>query len=174
MRDLSALDAAAFDIVHHAYSLGFVPEARIVFQQVARVLRLGGLYHFHCANPFYLGMTQDDWNGNGYSLTQRYVEGAQVTYADQEWVYDRSRSDRPINAPREYRHMMSALIAGLVENGFMLLELSDSASFAPDPEAQPGTWGHFVAYAPPWLGFWASYRPDVVKPLGRGEGLTRP
>ncbi len=47
MRDLSCFEAASFDIVYHAYSLGFVPNASVVFQQVARVLRVGGLYYFN-------------------------------------------------------------------------------------------------------------------------------
>src|SRR5918994_1716320 len=35
MRDLSHFQAAGFDIVYHSYSLNFVPNARVVFQQVA-------------------------------------------------------------------------------------------------------------------------------------------
>jgi SAM-dependent methyltransferase len=160
MRDLSALSESAFDIVYHAYSLGFVPEASIVFQQVARVLRAGGVYHFHCANPFYLGLTQEDWNGEGYTLKYPYIDGAAVTYADQEWVYARDSHTAPITSPREYRHSLSALVNGLVEHGFVLVALSDASSVYPDPSAQPGTWDHFVSIAPPWLHFWTSYRPD--------------
>ena len=35
MRNLACLEAATFDIVYLAYSLGFVPNASVVFQQVA-------------------------------------------------------------------------------------------------------------------------------------------
>jgi ubiquinone/menaquinone biosynthesis C-methylase UbiE len=70
IQDLSHFDAATFDIVYHGYSLGFVSNARVVFQQVARVLRPGGLYHFMCANPFFLGMQEKDWNGEGYTIKQ--------------------------------------------------------------------------------------------------------
>src|SRR5258706_5491827 len=45
MRDSSFLGAAAFDVVVHPYSINFVPEAAAVFEQVARVLRTGGMYH---------------------------------------------------------------------------------------------------------------------------------
>ena len=44
MRDLSHFGQAAFDIVWHAYSLAFVPDVRPVFSEVARVLRVNGLY----------------------------------------------------------------------------------------------------------------------------------
>jgi ubiquinone/menaquinone biosynthesis C-methylase UbiE len=164
MRDLSQFEEAAFDIVYHSYSLGFVPDARLVFQQVARVLRPGGLYHFMCANPFVMGMGERDWNGAGYTLKQAYVNGAEITYEDQEWVYDRSKSGSQIQAPREFRHTLSTLVSGLVEQGFVLLHLSDYSSFNPDPNAAPGTWNHFVSIAPPWLSFWTTYRPDVLPP----------
>lgn len=162
MRDLSALAASSFDIVYHAYSLGFVPHADVVFQQVARVLRLGGLYHFNCANPFFLGLEQQDWNGVGYSLQHPYINGAELRYADQPWVYDRSGVDGPIPGAREFRHTLSTLVSGLVRHSFVLLHLSDYSDFPPDPHAEPGTWAHFVSIAPPWLGFWATYRPDVL------------
>ena len=159
MQDLSRFETATFDIVYHGYSLGFVPNARVVFQQVAHVLRPGGTYHFSCANPFVLGMQESDWNGEGYTIKHEYVNGAEVTYADQEWVYDRSKSGAAIPPPREFRHTLSALISGLVEQGFVIQHVSDYSSINPEPDAEPGTWDHFVSIAPPWLSFWAKYRP---------------
>ena len=162
MRDLSALAEASFDIVYHPYSLSFVPDARAVFRQVGRVLRPGGLYHFACANPFYAGLSERDWDGRGYALTRPYVDGAEITCEDQDWVYQRGRPGTPISPPREFRHTLSTLVAGLVAEGFVVLHVSDYSSFRPDPEAAPGTWDHFVSFAPPWLSFWASYRPEVL------------
>lgn len=163
MRDLSGFAEAAFDIIYHSYSLGFVPEARVVFEQVARVLRRGGVYHFVCANPFFLGLTERDWDGQGYPLKHPYLDGAELTYEDQEWVYDRG-SSAPIQRPREFRHTLSTLINGLVEQGFVVLHVSDYSNFHPDRSAEPGTWDHFVSVAPPWLSFWATLRPDVLQP----------
>ena len=161
MRDLSCFEKKAFDIVYHAYSLGFVPDARAVFRQVARVLRAGGIYYFNCANPFLMGLSERDWNGEGYTLKHPYLEGAEITYEDPDWVYDRNRTDEPIRLPREYRHTLSSLIGGLVEQGFLISHVSDYTDFDPDSKAEPGTWEHFVSIAPPWLSFWASYRPDL-------------
>lgn len=161
MRDLSCFERAAFDIVYHAYSLGFVPDARAVFEQVARVIRPGGLYYFNCANPFYLGLGGKDWNGEGYTLRHPYVEGEEVTYEDQGWVYDRSQSEAEIPPTREYRHTLSTLVRGLVEQGFVVLHISDYSDLDPDPEAEPGTWEHFISVAPPWLSFWTSYQPEL-------------
>lgn len=164
MRDLSHFEAAVFDIVYHSYSLGFVPDARVVFQQVARVLRTGGVYHFMCANPFFIGMQEKDWNGEGYTIKHPYVDRAEIIYDDQEWVYNRRDSGAAIPPPHEFRHTLSALVSGLVEQGFMIQHLSDYSSFNADPNAEPGTWNHLVSIAPPWLSFWASYRPDVLSP----------
>lgn len=164
IRDLSCFEERAFDVVYHAYSLGFVPDVLTVFQQVARVLRPDGIYQFNCANPFFLGLTERDWNGEGYMLKQPYVDGARVSYEDQEWVYDRSQSGATIQPTREYRHTLSTLMSNLVKHGFVLLHVSDYSGFNPEPEAQPGTWDHFISIAPPWLTFWASYRPDVLPP----------
>jgi SAM-dependent methyltransferase len=164
MRDLSCFEAGVFDIVFHGYSLGFVPDVRMVFQQVARVLRPGGLYHFGYANPFFLGLSEKDWNGEGYTLKHSYMDGAEVSYQDQEWVYDRSRGAKSIPPTREYRHTLSTLFGGLVEQSFVVLHVSDYFGFDADAEAKPGTWDHFVSVAPPWLTFWATYRPDVLPP----------
>lgn len=162
IRDLSCFEEAAFDIVDHAYSLGFVPDARAVFEQVSRVIRRGGVYCFNCANPFYSGLSERDWNGEGYTLKHPYLDGAVMNCADQEWVYDRSKREAPIPPSREYRHTLSTLVNGLAERGFVLTHVSDISGFDPDPEAEPGTWDHFVSIAPPWLSFWTTYRPDIL------------
>jgi SAM-dependent methyltransferase len=164
MRDLSPLDPAAFDIVHQPHSLGFVPDARVVFAQVARVLRPGGLYFFAISNPFYCGLTEADWDGEGYRLKLPYVDGVPVTLPDSEWVYARSRRKDlpPIRETREYRQTFSKLMNSLIDMGFMLLHVSDSKDLHPDPTAEPGTWDHFVSIAPVWLAFWLRYQPGSV------------
>jgi SAM-dependent methyltransferase len=164
MRDLSMLAADSFDVVDHAYSLGFVPDIGVVFGQVARVLRPGGSYNFNYANPFSLGLTQYDWNGAGYSLKHPYVDGAEHRPVDSPWVYDRSAAAAPIQPSREFRHTLSTVVSSLVAHGFVIQHISDYSDFTPDPEAEPGTWRHFVSVAPPWLTFWAMYRPDVLPP----------
>lgn len=154
MRDLSALDADAFDLVSQSYSLNFVPDAREVFREVARVARGGGLYRFMCANPFVMGLSTRDWDGRGYSLRKPYVEGAAVEGVDEEWVYEREGRAK-ISPPVEYRHGLSTLVEGLFENGFQIERVSEDESVRPEPSAEPGTWLHFLHYARPWLTFLA-------------------
>lgn len=159
MRDLSQLGAAAFDIVWHPYSLNFVPDARQVFREVARVMRPNGVYHFNCANPFASGLGEKDWNGQGYPLTRPYLDGAEITYADAPWVH---ASGEAIAPPVEYRHTLSTLVNGLIENGFLIRHLSDSTDFHGVPTAEPGTWDHFTSIVPPWLTFWCTYSPKEM------------
>jgi ubiquinone/menaquinone biosynthesis C-methylase UbiE len=159
MRDLSCLQEAAFDIVWRPYSINFVPDVQVVFRQVARMLRRGGLYYLHCSNPLGSGMMEQDWDGDGSVLGRPYLEGAEITYADQAWVYVRGESTDHVPGPREYRHTLSTLMNGLIEQGFVIQHVSDSTDLHPDQGAEPGTWDHFVAYVPPWLAIWARYRP---------------
>jgi hypothetical protein len=52
------------------------------------------------------------------------------------------------------------VLNGLFENGFVIFHVSDNCGMYPNENAEPGIWDHFVAFAPPWLSIWASYRPD--------------
>jgi SAM-dependent methyltransferase len=166
MRDLSALPAGAFDVVHQPYALNFVPETTVVFREVARVLKPGGRYYFHCANPFFSGIGTGDWNGEGYILRHPYVAGAETTYADEAWVGAGGAAATAIPGPREYRHTLGALVNGLAAHGFVLRHLAEFKDLHPDANATPGSWQHLTAFAPPWLAFWSDYRPDVLSGTG--------
>jgi SAM-dependent methyltransferase len=159
IRDLSRLYGAAFDLVWHSYSLNFVPDARAVFREVARVVRAGGLYRLMCANPFVMGATTKDWDGRGYALSEAYLDGAEVTGADEAWVYEREGRE-PISPPREYRHGLGTLVGGMAEQGFRILRASEDGSIHPKPDAEPGTWDHFVSIVRPWLTFLSRYDPE--------------
>lgn len=160
MRDLSALEADSFDVVYQPYSLNFVQDAREVFSQVTRVIRRQGLYHFACANPFAAGLTERAWNGQGYPLNQPYVQGEKIVYEDSDWVYE--RAEEIIQGPQEFRQTLGTVMNGLIENGFIVQHVQDVASVYPDASAEPGTWDHFTAVVPPWMHFWAVYRPDIL------------
>jgi SAM-dependent methyltransferase len=164
MRDLARLAADSFDLVWHAWSLSFVPDARQVFAQVARVLRPGGLYRLECANPFVAGSVDGSWNGEGYVLKQPYVDG-ELAIDDPDWTFaDEAGVHHRVQGPREFRHTLSTLLNGLVEQGFVLLGAWEGPPVG-DVNAEPGSWEHFVAIAPPWLTFWTAYRPDVFASL---------
>jgi SAM-dependent methyltransferase len=163
MRDLSRFPDRSFDVVWHAHSITFIPDVRTVFAEVARVLRPGGIYHISCNNPYSAGVDERDWNGGGYPLKERYVDG-ELHFADDRWEigYDDGTSVH-VQGPREFRHTMSTLLNGMAERGFVLLSFwEDTGS---DPDAKPGTWEHLKSIAPPFIGFWACLRPDVLQEI---------
>ena len=150
MRDLSLFDAGRFDIVYHPYSINFVPDCRGVFGQVARVLRSGGSYVFMAANPFAPGLGTHSWNGTAYEFSGFYVQGAEVTYRDESWVFPEGQKPL-VNSVREYRHLLSTLVNGLVANGFEIRHLREALPTWEIDDAEPGSWTHFMASMPPWL-----------------------
>jgi hypothetical protein len=140
-----------------------VPDARVVFREVARVLRNNGNYYFNCANPFINGVVASDWNGEGYPLKQPYVDGAEITYADEPWVFRGTSPQQPISQPKEYRHTLGTLINGLIEHGFVIGRVQEEHFGVPNIDAAPGTSEHLSAIAPPWLKFWALYEPKLLE-----------
>lgn len=162
MRDLSYLDDNSFDIVWHPYSLNFVPDARVVFEEVAKVIKSRGIYYLMCANPFVWGMTENDWDGEGYSLKYPYKDGLIFKYKDQEWVFRDNPPETEVKKPREYRQTLSRLINGLIEQEFIIFGVKEVMSeTAEDDGDPPGSWGHFTTVAPPWIKIWSSYRPEL-------------
>ena len=163
MRDLSALSPASFDLVYQPFSIGYVPDVRIVFAQVARVLRPGGMYYLAGDNPFLCGMSAADWNGEGYTLKTPYQDEALYVSPDPEWVYARSAKPLPdVRESRLYRHTLANMLNSLFGLGFTLLHVSDSKHLYPDTNAEPGTWDHFVAYVPVYLSYWLRYKPATL------------
>lgn len=162
MRDLNVFAPHSFDIVSQPYSLNFVPDCREVFAQVARVLRPKGLYAFWAANPFAAAMGTHSWNGSAYEISRFYKQGEEVEYKDEAWVFpadSTSTAARP-EGPREYRQLLSTLLNGLVESGFILLHMQEETGSEPEADATPGEWQHFVKVMPPWLSFLARRQID--------------
>jgi ubiquinone/menaquinone biosynthesis C-methylase UbiE len=155
MRDLSAFDDKSFDIVYHGYSLNFVRDAGAVFRQVARVLRTGGVYSFGCANPAFMGIRLGDWNGTGYLLTLPYLDGVEVVYPDEPWVFKGELPVHAIPPGKEYRHTLSTIVKGLTKHGLRITDLNEENFGTPDSNGEPCTPEHRSAFAPPWLTVWA-------------------
>ncbi len=157
MRDLSAFADDAFDLVWQAYSINFVPAAAPVFDEVRRVLRGGGQYRLEWANPFQMGADETSWTGQGYVLSRVYGDG-EVHFDDQDWeVWAEDGTCQQVAGPREFNHSLSTVINGLLARDFRLLGLWEEASG--DPEADPGSWAHYKAVAPPYLTIWARLAP---------------
>jgi SAM-dependent methyltransferase len=151
MRDLTRFGDRSFDIISQPYSINFVPDPLVVIGEAARVLRPGGIYQLDIANPFTFGMDERNWDGEAYQISHLYQDG-EVTFDDPDWIV--CSEDAPevrVKGPREFRHTLSTLFNGLASAGFRLLRLEEEPG---DPQAEPGSWEHFMAVVPPWLHTW--------------------
>lgn len=168
MRELSVFADNSFDLVYHAWSMTFIPDARPVLREVTRILRRGGLYRTHWANPFYAGV--EEWTDQGYLLRRPYVDGAELVFDDDHWdVEQPDGSNRKVVGPREFRHALSTVVNTLASQGFILLGVWENPPG--DLQEPPGSWEHLCAFAPPWLTLWAQYEPDLVHTARRRSPL---
>ena len=157
MRDLSRFKSDSFDLVWHAHSINFVPDAVAVFAQAARVLRRGGVYRLSCANPYFQNVEPSDWNEGGYRLWDTYGDG-ELSIADPHWEFaDPDGENQRVRGPREFRHTLTTLINGMIGQGFRLVRVGEygAGEGESDAGAEPRTWEHFKSVAPPYLDFWA-------------------
>ena len=127
MRDLSMLKAQSFDLVYGT-AVCYVPDAREVYRQVAKVLKPGGLYRCDWRQPALHFLTQE---GNSYTVAKPYCER------------DELREDGGM----EFRHYMDDIFNGLIESGLSIRQVDDlSRSVKPKADALPGTWLHEWSY----------------------------
>jgi SAM-dependent methyltransferase len=166
VRDLSALASERFDVVWQAHSLSFIPDLAALFDGVRGLLQPGGIYHLSGWNPLAYG-ADERWTGEGYLLRDGYVEGAEAVCGDGFWdITDADGNAKRVAGPREFRHTLTAMLNGLIERGFVLLDAHEEPTGRAD--AEPGSWDHFCSVAPPWLSVWAAWRPDLLEQARRG------
>jgi SAM-dependent methyltransferase len=123
MRDLSGLDASAFDLVFQADSISYVPSAREVYGQVARVLRPGGRYRVKHIQP---ALHFVHWDGEGYRIGRPYRD------------CEKHREDGGF----EFRHHMDDIFDGLLDAGFSIERVCEAPYFRQPLPAEPGGWTH--------------------------------
>ncbi len=154
MRNLSVFPDQSFDIVWQVYSINFIPSVTPVIQEVARVLKPGGIYLLQFANPFVQGVDDDAWDGQAYPLNAPYIDGEDLTARFPYWDVDQpDGTSLRLDSPHEFRHTLSTVLNTLVGNGFILLGLWEW--LRPDVNPAPGSWAHYTQVAPPYLEtFW--------------------
>ena len=153
MRDLSRFADASFDLVFHAYSINFIPEIDQVFDEIGRVLRLNGLYRVEWSNPFGKSVDDRKWTEAGYPINVPYGN-QEMVFEDDAWDVDAGDGEvQRVEGPREFNHMLSSVVNGLIQRNLMLLGIWEDQSG--EFEAEPGSWDHFKAILPPYLTVWA-------------------
>ena len=151
MRDLSRFVEDAFDFVWQPYSINFVPDYAPVFHEVARVLKPGGYYRLDIANPFAGENGEDAWTEIGYATRKPYLDRSELVDVDPHWdVVDAEGNEHKVVGPREFQHALGPVLTMLAGLGFCLKGLWERPDDG-DPQAEPGTWEHFISVLPPWL-----------------------
>ena len=130
MRDLGALGNGEFDLVFHNHSIVFVPDAKRVIAEVARVLATAGTYVFSTMHPVTLRL-YESWTGTGWRLKTSYFEDRAIASLDPTWEFGRVR----VHAPTlEYGHRIGDLVNACAASGLIVDGLWEwSPGYDPGP-----------------------------------------
>jgi len=132
--DLSAFADASFDIVYQAPGISWIPDVRVVYRGVHRVLRSGAVYRVALANP---AVHLAEWDGTGYRITDRYKGGRVLKNA--AGVENMEEGE----FTGDHRHLLRDSVGGLVEVGFIMRYFGeDSVHFREPVTGEPGSWTH--------------------------------
>ena len=140
MDNLMALKEAEFDIVIQPVSTCYVSRIDLVYQQVARVMRVGGIYISQHKQP---GSLQADTkvSEHGYELIEPYYR--------QDPLPDVQGSRHREEGTLEYLHRWEELVGHLCRSGFVLEDLVEPLHA--DPQAAAGSFDHRSCYVAPYV-----------------------
>jgi SAM-dependent methyltransferase len=141
MDDLSMLEPASFDICEHPVSTCYVPEVLPVYQQVARVLRPGGLYVSHHKQPTSLQCRVSPTAQGGYELTEPYYRTGPLPAV----LGSRHREPGTL----EFLHRWEQLLGDLCRAGFVLEDLYEPKRGS--SRAEPGSFEHRSLFVAPYV-----------------------
>ena len=118
MTDLSMFDDEYFDIVAQPISICFVPDVAVVYKEVFRVLKKGGMYQVDHINPathptsYENGM--DGWDGIGFRIASPYIGGP--LRIDENGNENMTTGE----VDGEFRHLFIDMFCKLTETGFQI------------------------------------------------------
>ena len=142
MDDLSMFEAASFDIVIHPVSTCYVASIEPCYREVARVLRVEGLYISQHKQPVSLQMNQTAV-GEKYFLENRYyIEGKPLPAGIQGSLVREPGT-------QEYLHRWEQLIGWMCRAGFVIEDLTEP--FHAKPDTGPGSFGYHSQFVAPYV-----------------------
>ncbi len=163
MRDLSRFAADAFDLVWHAWSINYVPDPWRSFCEVARTLKTGGWYVLEFGNPAAANLDRGSWNGNGYTIREPFMDGAERKFNPPWMWYSGGRIFRK-TAPRAWLHSLACITGKLSALGMLIISCDEYPTG--DVSARPGSREHSFAYCSPSLRITARLLPNDVLAKG--------
>jgi SAM-dependent methyltransferase len=140
MDDMPALASGEFDIVIHPVSTCYVPAIGPVYREVARVMRLGGIYISQHKTPTSLQADVSP-SPRGYELSEPYYRSGPLPSV--------AGSPHREEGTLEYLHRWEELLGLLCRAGFVIEDLLEPRHEKPD--ADPGTFAHRSRYVAPYV-----------------------
>lgn len=140
MDDLSMLPEDSFDIVHQPVSTCYVPSIVAVYEQIARVLRDGGLYISQHKQPICAQITERTPRNHFVVGIEYFHEGPLPKVEDTSY--------REAGAV-EYLHRWDELVGGLCRTGFVLEDLREPRRA--DYKAPVEHFGYRGRFVPPYV-----------------------
>lgn len=145
MDHLDMLAKDRFDIVIHPVSTCYLPDTAPVFQEVARVLRLEGIYISQHKSPVSLQASCLP-DASGYRLLHRYYREDPIPAStEQSAVSQRLRERNAV----EYLHRLEQILGGICRAGMCIEDFVEP--FHADPSAPAGTFAERANYIAPYL-----------------------
>ena len=126
MDNLSALTDASFDIVIHPVSTCYVPDVEPVFREVARVLRIGGIYISQHKQPASLQSTLES-SGGKFQIQHRY-------YSKNPLPPESKSNLIREEGTLEYVHRWEELLGGMCRSGLVIEDVTEPLHARPDAE----------------------------------------
>lgn len=123
MRDLSCFASESFDLVFNPCSVCFVPDLQPVFDEIYRVLRVGGRLMCGFTNP--ARFVFDELKLESGEIVARHT----LPYSDETHL-SQDELDKLIadNEPLMFSHSLESIIAGQARAGFTLRDLFEDRS----------------------------------------------
>jgi len=141
MDDLSMFADGQFDLVIHPVSTCYLPSISRVFEEIARVLRAGGLYISQHKQPINLQVSLETYTGH-YTIEHAYQETNPVNMTTRP-----SRLREP--DMREFVHSWTTLLGGMCRSGMVIEDVMEPQHA--DPKAPPGSFGHRCHFVAPYI-----------------------
>ena len=140
MDDLSMFNLSEFDLVIHPVSTCYLPNIEPVYQQVAKVLRAGGLYISQHKTPGSLQASQEV-SQNGYELTEPYYRTGPLPAVSGSLTRE--------EGTLEFLHRWEQIVGGMCRAGFVIEDLTEP--FHADPNAEYSSFGHRSWFVAPYV-----------------------
>jgi len=145
MCDLSAFKDGEFDLVYQPISICFAPDVRVVYEEVHRVLKPGGIYAVSHVNPSTFPVSfvggQNGWDGIGYRIAEVYA-GGPVRMSPEGC--ENMRIGEPTG---EHRHLLRTIFGRLLDVGFIIREVvEDPRHLREEPVGAPCSYEHSLSF----------------------------